>query len=183
MIPFEEVDEEEQYLNHEFHCCVDNSGKYLIAMHGSFKLDVYIVEDEGEKFEKRYTINLTREILANGNPGFTFSRTLDTVTELKFDGDQCDVVRVSLIKNNGDFFFIDVTLEDNVAKLAKAERCSDKGIFKIYSKGDFKMIELQQIMREEIDENFRKKNHIAFPMDNKDIIAVLNREDRTNKFF
>ena len=70
MIPFEDADDEEEFLDSEFHCCVDNSGKYLIAMHGSFKLDVYVIENDGDKFEKRDTINILREILANGNPGF-----------------------------------------------------------------------------------------------------------------
>lgn len=37
-------------------------------------------------------------------------------------------------------------------------------------------------MKEIVNEQLRKGNLIAFPRENKDIIAVLNREDRTNKF-
>lgn len=83
MIPFEgakDLDEEDEH----FHCCASNSGNMVVVLRGSFSLEVYLVDAEGEKFDKKDTINLKREILANGNPGFDFKWKKDEVYDIRF---------------------------------------------------------------------------------------------------
>jgi hypothetical protein len=64
------------------------------VMRGSFSLEVYIVDAEGEKFDKKDTVNLKREILANGNPGFDFKWLKDVVHDIQFHDEEDKSVRV-----------------------------------------------------------------------------------------
>lgn len=63
-------------------------------MRGSFSLEVYNVDAEGEKFDKKDTINLKREILANGNPGFDFKWLKDVVHDIRFYDEEDKSIRV-----------------------------------------------------------------------------------------
>lgn len=63
-------------------------------MRGSFSLEVYTVDAEGEKFDKKDIINLKREILANGNPGFDFKLLKDIVHDIQFNDEEDKAVRV-----------------------------------------------------------------------------------------
>lgn len=99
MIPFE-VEVRENAYDDEYHCCAANSGKLVIAMRGAFLLEVYTIDADNETFEKTDTINLKREILANGNPGFDFKWKKDIVHDLRFTDETDKVLRVTFTREN-----------------------------------------------------------------------------------
>jgi hypothetical protein len=98
MIPFEGESKEEKEDDH-FHCCASSSGNFVIVMRGSFFLDIYKVDAEGERFERKEKINLKREILANNNPGFEFDWLKDTVHDVRFLDVEDQYILVSFTKD------------------------------------------------------------------------------------
>ena len=138
MIPFEGEVKEDMY-DDEFHCCPSNSGQNVVVMRGSFTLDVYIIDEENEKFEKKDTINIKREILAGGNPGFNFVWRKDIVHDLKFFDLKDNRFKVNFSKDN-NFMSAIIELSDNVTQLTTGQyRYSEQGIFAVDAQGDKKI--------------------------------------------
>jgi FAD synthase len=71
----------------KFHCCVSGDGKIIVTMRGSFILEVFIVDAENDKFERRNKISLMTEIIASKQfPGFEFEKR-DIMHNVRFDED------------------------------------------------------------------------------------------------
>lgn len=108
-------------------------------MRGSFTLDVYIIDEENEKFEKKDTINIKREILAGGNPGFNFVWRKDIVHDIKFFDLTDTRFKVNFSKDN-NFMSAIIELSDNVTQLTTGQyRYSEQGIFAVDAQGDKKI--------------------------------------------
>lgn len=82
-------------------------------------------------FSKKDVINLTKEIRANGNPGFSLA-AFDVVNEIRFMAAEATHLRVILSKQQ-DHFFIDIQLFDYVPQMRKADRYEDKSVFMLKS--------------------------------------------------
>lgn len=111
-------------------CCIDNSGEIIIIYRGGLEFNIYIIHDRNS-YSKKDTINLRKEILANGHEGmFEFAATRDSVDDVTFLGENPTHFRVYLTVQ-GVHFFATVNIADGVTELVKAERFNDQSIFAV----------------------------------------------------
>lgn len=75
---------------------IDNDGSVIIIYRGGLEFNLYTVHDRSE-YSKKDTINLRKEILANGHEGmFEFAASRDSVDDVAFLGDNPTHFRVYL---------------------------------------------------------------------------------------
>ena len=130
---------------------VDNEGALVIIYRGGLEFNLYTVHDRSE-FSKKDTINLRKEIMANGHEGmFEFAASRDSVDDVAFLGDNPTHFRVYLTVQ-GVHFFATVNIADGVTELTKAERFSDQTIFAVDAEHNQQVLRSQHRMRAFIEQ-------------------------------
>ena len=122
-VPQKDVSDKDDEVSRPL-CAIDNLGENIIIYRGGLEFNLYQIHDRNE-YSKKDTVNLRKEILANGHEGtFEFAASRDSVDDVAFLGDQPTHFRVYLTVQ-GVHFFATVNIADGVTELVKAERFSD----------------------------------------------------------
>ncbi len=111
---------------------IDNTCKYVATYRGKLHFQIYELKGQ-EDFRKKDTINLRREIIACGINDFNFTPMRDSVTKMKFLGDEePSHLRIYMVIDGQDYFS-DVKLgeADNVATLKRVEKYFDMPILNV----------------------------------------------------
>lgn len=115
--------------------CVNNHGTLAVTYRGKLHFHVYNLiakGDEGnvagqkkaeaDSFVKKESINLRREIIANGVNDFNFTPVRDQVSKIKLiGGDEATHLRIYM-QVDGREFVSDVQLSDSVAHLRQEDK-------------------------------------------------------------
>ena len=162
--------------------CVNNHGTLAATYRGKLNFSIYELKDQ-ETFLKKDTINLRREIIANGILDFPFTPGRDIVRKIKFiGGDQETHLRVYMIVN-GKEFVSNVQLSDSVADLRQEDKYSDEPIFNLSEdKLSQQMLVRQDNMKKLIADQ-HELNEIFFPNDDMRLVVVFSKEDRTQMHY
>ena len=85
--------------------CVNNKGTLVVTYRGKLHFHVYELKGvDHETYKKKESINLRREIVANGNPDFPFTPNRDLVRRIKFDGgEEGTHLRIYMVVDGKDF--------------------------------------------------------------------------------
>lgn len=103
---------------------INNKGTLLVSYVGKLHLHLYEIKDH-ESYQKKDTINLRREIIANGVVDFNYTPGRDSVRSFRFlGGDNETHLRVYMVID-GEDFISDVQLSDGVSSLKKLARYQD----------------------------------------------------------
>ena len=110
---------------------VSDSCSLVAIYRGKLHFKIYSIP-QAESFQKKDTINLRREIIANGISTFNFTPQRDKVTKMKFlgDGDEPTHLRIFMVIDGTDQIS-DVQLSDHVATLSSQRAYFDAPIFAV----------------------------------------------------
>lgn len=108
----------------------------------------------------------------------------DHITELRLIGEE-KTVRIDYSKK-ADHFYIDITLENQSAKMRKCtKQYEDRSVFALdQGQGVNNLQKMQTNLANLIDDEHKAKNLLAFPQSTTDwnTVAVLNKADAEEKF-
>ena len=162
---------------------VNNKGTLVVTYRGKLQFHVYELKDQ-DSYQKKDSINLRREIIANGINDFNYTPQRDAVREIKFLGGNDETHLRVYMKVDGVDFISDVQLSDSVADLRQRDRYSDQPILNIsQEKLTPQMLIRQENMQRLIREQNELGNDIIFPTQDMRLVAVFSKEDRTQKHY
>lgn len=104
--------------------CINTGATTAVVHRGKLIFTVYLCE--GTDVTKKDEVNLMKEVVANGNPGFNWTQS-DKVTDVRIV-EEDSILRVDFTKEK-EHFQIDMQLSDNVAKMRKINRFEDRSAF------------------------------------------------------
>ena len=154
----------------------------MIVHRANLFLNVYDVQNRSEA-TLRESIDLHKEISANGQGSFSFNPRSDQILGLKLlEPEQPSMLRVSMLIQ-GEHHFADVNLEDGVSTLKKADPFSDHVAFTEKANDDETLLRKQENMKQFINTNLTQGNQVFMPHAEKRIVVVLNNGDPENLFY
>ena len=160
----------------------NNEASLVIVHRANLFLNVYDVQNRSEA-TLRESIDLHKEISANGQGSFSFNPRSDQILGLKLlEPEQPSMLRVSMLIQ-GEHHFADVNLEDGVSSLKKADPFSDHVAFVEKANDDETLLRKQENMKQFINTNLTQGNQVFMPHDEKRIVVVLNNGDPENLFY
>lgn len=164
---------------------VDSRGRVLAVYRGRLMITIYDLNESSEQFKRRDAVNLRREIIANGGQEFGFTPSRDKVTEIKLVADaDGNVTHMKVfMKVAQDFFMATVDLADNVTELRQIEQYADNPIFSLDAEENPQVLVRQENMRRLIAEQSHVGNEVLFASDDTRIVAVFNKEDKSEKYY
>ena len=164
----------------------DNGG--LVALYrGKLHFQIYQIPN-AEEYKKQDTINLRREIIANGVSTFNFTPQRDRVTKMKFYGnatpeDEPTHLRIYMHVDGNDQIS-DVQLSDHVSTLRVQKLYYDAPIFGVPEEQMTpQMATRQENVRRLIEEQTQQGNELIFPSEDMRFVVVFNKEDAKQKHY
>ena len=122
---------------------VNNKCTIAAIYRGKLMFQIYELREQ-ETFRKKETINLRRELIANGVNNFDFTPSRDTIRKIRLiGGDSCTHLRI-YITLNGEDMVSNVNLSDSVSDLAPYTAYSDEPIFNVASEDMSPQIRIRQ---------------------------------------
>lgn len=153
--------------------CVNDTASIVVVHRGNLIFTVYNVT--GQDPRQTDTIDLEKEVKANGNPGFELVIG-DKVTDLRLLQDDM-ILRVSFTKNK-QCYLIDVQLSDSVAQMRKIRRFEDRSAFALNPPNR----SLSDTLSLLVDDEIAAGNLLSFPEEESNTVCVLKREDPSDKY-